>query len=156
MATPFVSSDLFEIVVKYAQVNLKSGLSAIIIIKTDEHEKKYGDKMQVLKSQWQQPNWKEHSDLHSDSLITDDVTGVKNPDYNIYRQFSTVFRILRDATIQHGRVAKSRGTGFFCEDRAEHLLLQMFMAIEKVREKAAILLLLLRLQSGQNGMNLIR
>jgi len=32
----------------------------------------------------------------------------------------------------------------------------MFMAIEKVREKAAILLLLLRLQSGQNGMNLIR
>jgi len=86
MATPFVSSDLFEIVVKYAQVNLKSGLSAIIIIKTDEHEKKYGDKMQVLKSQWQQPNWKEHSDLHSDSLITDDVTGVKNPDYNIYRQ----------------------------------------------------------------------
>jgi len=86
MATPFVSPDLFEIVVKYAQVKLKSGLGAIIVIKDDEQEKKYKDKVHTLKSQWMQPNWKEHNDLHSDSLVMDDVAGVKVPDYNIYRQ----------------------------------------------------------------------
>jgi hypothetical protein len=86
MATPFVSPDLFEIVVKYAQVKLKSGLSAIIVIKDEKQEEKYKDKVQVLKSQWKQPNWIEHNDLHSGSLVTDDVAGVKVPDYNIYRQ----------------------------------------------------------------------
>ena len=86
MATPFVSPDLFEIVVKYVQVKLKSGLSAIVVVKDEEQEKKYKDKVQALKSQWRQPNWKEHNDLHSDSLVMDDVAGVKVPDYNIYRQ----------------------------------------------------------------------
>jgi len=86
MATPFVSPDLFEIVVKYTHVKLKSGLSAIIVIKDEKQEEKYKDKVQVLKSQWKQPNWIEHNDLHSGSLVMDDVAGVKVPDYNIYRQ----------------------------------------------------------------------
>jgi len=86
MATPFVSDALFEITVKYVQVNLKGGLKAVIVIDDPEKEKKYGDRAQVIKSQWKQPNWKEHNELHSDSLVTDDVTGVKVPNINIYRQ----------------------------------------------------------------------
>lgn len=86
MATPFVSSDLFEIKVKYVRVTLKSKLPAILVLKTEEQEKKYASKMQVLTTQWQQPNWREHNELHSDSMVTDSVTGVQRANYNLYRQ----------------------------------------------------------------------
>lgn len=83
-----VSSKLFPIDIKYAEVKLKNGLESIVVIRDEETEKRFEGKegkIKELHTQWLQPNWKEHSDVVRQSMIWDEFKGERTMDFHSYR-----------------------------------------------------------------------
>lgn len=85
MPIPFASRDLFEIILKYVEVENKAGLTIPFILRTPEQEEKYKDRTKTIRTQWKQPGWKESQDLIRDSQVMDDMTGNKEVDMRTYR-----------------------------------------------------------------------
>lgn len=81
----FVSNKLFPIDVKYIEVKMRNGAEGVFIIEDEATEKKHGDKVKTLKTQWVQPNWKENNDIIRGASITDMQTGNKSVDLHLYR-----------------------------------------------------------------------
>lgn len=79
------SSKLFPIDIKYAEVKFRNGISGIVVIDNEEDEKKYKDSMKELKTQWQVPNWKEHTEIIRQSMIWDEFKGERMMDFGAYR-----------------------------------------------------------------------
>jgi len=97
-----VSTKLFPIDIKYAEVKLKNGLDGIILVKGEEMEKKYEGRTKELHTQWLQPNWKEHTDIIRESMVWDAFKGERQMDFQLYRslcieRFLKVWDIIDDA-----------------------------------------------------------
>jgi len=75
MASPFVSEELFPIVVKWAEVETKTGVKGTLIIRDKETEDRYKGSMNELQTQWAMPNWKESSNLLAKAYQPDAQTG---------------------------------------------------------------------------------
>ena len=75
MASPFVSEELFPIVVKWVEVKTKGGATGTMIIKDKESEERYKGTFNELQTQWVIPNWKQSSSLLARSYQTDPVSG---------------------------------------------------------------------------------
>lgn len=75
MGSPFVSEELFPIVIKWAEVETKSGNKGTFIIRDKEAEGRYKGTMSELQTQWAMPNWKESSSLLARSYQPDSQTG---------------------------------------------------------------------------------
>jgi hypothetical protein len=84
--SPFANSDLFEVEVKYVEATLKSGIKTIMVIKDKTQEEKHKDKINVIRTQWSQPNWKESWKLSEDSHVFEESLGEKRFDYQLYRK----------------------------------------------------------------------
>jgi len=76
---------MFPIDVRYSEVTLKSGLTSVIVLKTEEEEKKYEGKVKELHTQWLQPSWKENNDVIRQSQIWDEFRGERTLDFYLYR-----------------------------------------------------------------------
>lgn len=99
-----VSSNLFPIDVKYAEVKLKNGLTGVILIRDEEQEKKYEGKMKELHTQWVQPNWKQHTEIIRESMVWDQFKGERQMDFQTYRglcieRFLKSWDIVNDAGV---------------------------------------------------------
>ena len=86
MSTLFVTSDLFPISVRFVRRKLKSGLTGLTIVENDEAAAKYGDQLEQLVTQWQQPNWKQQNDCIRSATYFDKNSGAREVDWPLYRQ----------------------------------------------------------------------
>jgi len=90
MAGVFASGDYFEVSIKYVDLKTASGIEVIKVI-DDSTEKgkadveKYGEKIQVLRTQWSSPNWKQSNDLLRKCMRYDPESGKRELDWPLYR-----------------------------------------------------------------------
>jgi hypothetical protein len=85
MGGPFVSNEQFEVVVKYVEKKSKSGLPSVMLIVSEEQEKRYGDSVKKISTQWCQPNWKESNQLSRECTYFDHIAGEKLFDWGMYK-----------------------------------------------------------------------
>lgn len=81
----FVTGDMFELVVKYVERKLASGLETVMLITTEEHEQRYSGTIKEMRTMWVQPNWKEHTEVIRRATKMDQETGVRDIDWPLYR-----------------------------------------------------------------------
>jgi len=80
-----ISTKLFPIDLKYAEVRFKNGMDGVIVLDDKEAEKKYEGRIKELHTQWVMPGWKEHIEVIRDSMIWDEFKGERMMDYRLYR-----------------------------------------------------------------------
>ena len=87
MAGPFVTEEMFEVVVRYVERTMKSGLSTLMVLKPEDKEKelRYKDSIKEIHSQWSQPNWKESNELIRVATKWDSAAGMRVIDWPLYR-----------------------------------------------------------------------
>lgn len=86
MAGPFISEDMFAIVVKYREVeNKSSGRKSNVVINDKETELRYKDLIKEIHTQWCQLNWKQSNDLIRASTKWDHDAGQRVIDWPLYR-----------------------------------------------------------------------
>jgi hypothetical protein len=81
----FVTPELFPIDIKYIDVPLAGGGSAVYIIKTEEDEVKYAGQVKELQTQWIRLNFKEQISLLQEATLFDPVKGEKDVDQFLLR-----------------------------------------------------------------------
>jgi len=89
-----ISTKHFPIVIKYVEVPLKNGDVGIYIIKGEEQEAKYKDKIKLLETQWHKPTWKETMEVARDATVYDQYTGTREVDPLLHRAL-TIERFLK-------------------------------------------------------------
>ena len=85
MAGPFVSDEMFPIVIKYVEKNSKLGMTSVLILKGEEMEQRYKGSAKTINTQWALPNWKESNDLVRGCYRWDNIAGEKILDWSLYR-----------------------------------------------------------------------
>jgi hypothetical protein len=85
MASPFVTEELFPIVVKWAEVKTKGGATGNLILKDKESEERYKGAFNELQTQWAMPNWKQSSHLLAKAYQADPQTGESRFMWATYR-----------------------------------------------------------------------
>jgi len=96
-----VTEQLFPIAIKYIDVPLKGGMEGVFIIDTPEKEKKYGDKVKKLETQWIRPSFRQMNDLHRETTITNSFNGEKETDWILYQSL-IMEKFLRHWDIEEG------------------------------------------------------
>jgi hypothetical protein len=81
----FATGKLIPVEIKYVDLKLKDGAEITIVVDSDDMEKRFGDKVKVLKTQWAVPNWKDNHDAIRLSTVTDPMTGNKGVDIHQYK-----------------------------------------------------------------------
>jgi hypothetical protein len=79
---------MFDVVVEYAQAQLKSGLKGIIVFKEkdDEARQKIAkESIEALHTQWVMPNWKQSNEMLRVSTKWDGEAGQRVLDWATYR-----------------------------------------------------------------------
>jgi len=82
---PFVSQTSFPIVVKYIEKENKAGLPLIVIVKSEEIEKRYKDQIKTITTIWTLPNWKQSNELIRKATKFDADAGERRLDWQMYR-----------------------------------------------------------------------
>lgn len=85
MSNPFVSEARFEVIVKYVEKKMKSGLSTILVIEDKEMEERYKGSISEIHTQWIQPNWKESNELSKQCTRWEPMAGERTFDWSAYR-----------------------------------------------------------------------
>ena len=84
-----VSQKLFPIDIRYTEIPLKTGQTGVVVLKDDaagkELEKKYGDKVKTLHTQWAQPNFRESNDILREATVYDQFKGERDIDWYLFR-----------------------------------------------------------------------
>jgi len=87
----FASGEYFEVAVKYVNLKTTRGIEIVKVVddSTDEAreqaQEKYGDKIQVLRTQWISPNWKQSNELLRKCMRYDPESGKRELDWPLYR-----------------------------------------------------------------------
>jgi hypothetical protein len=120
-----VQQKLFPITIKYVEIPLKSGRSGILIVKTDEQEKKYKDKIKELETQWLQPNFKETNDLIREATVYEHFKGERDIDHYLYRA------LVLDRFLKAWNITDDAGQPIPCNP-ANMALLDVSIALELI------------------------
>lgn len=89
-----ISEEWFAIPLRYVEVTLKNGDSGVFIIRNEEQEKKYKDRIKEFTTMWKRPNFKETLDVLREASITDPYTGDRDIDQLLHRSL-TIERFLK-------------------------------------------------------------
>lgn len=81
----FTTGRTIPIEVKYAELKLKDGSELTVVVETEEQEKRFGDRVKSLKTQWAVPNWRDNHDAIRQSTVVDPMTGNKGVDIQQYK-----------------------------------------------------------------------
>ena len=97
-----VSNQMFPIDLKYIEVPLKNNLTGIMVIKSEEAEKKHEGRVKELHTQWIQPPWKDNNEIIRQAQIWEAFKGERETDFYLYRslvleKFLKAWDILDDA-----------------------------------------------------------
>ena len=80
-----ISKKLFPIDIKYVDIKNKMGVEFPLVIEgSSELEKKYGDRVKTIHTQWQTPTWKEGHEAARSATVIDSQTGDRRTDLNTY------------------------------------------------------------------------
>jgi hypothetical protein len=90
MAGVFASGDYFEVFIRYVNLKTASGIEIVKVFdesteKGKQDIEKYGEKVQVLKTQWVAPNWKQSNELLRKCMRYDAESGKRELDWPLYR-----------------------------------------------------------------------
>ena len=85
MGGPFVSDEMFDIVVKYVEKKLKSGHTGVVVIKDAETELRYKGLVKEIHTQWVQPDWTVSNDMIRAATRFDAEAGTRMIDWPLYR-----------------------------------------------------------------------
>jgi hypothetical protein len=137
MANPFVTEELFPIVVKWTEVKTKGGVMANMIIRDKATEDRYKGSVNELQTQWAKPNWKHSSSVLAKAYQADPITGELKFIWAIYRSL-VMDNFMRqwDATDSDGKPVPctSENTAMLDPAIAAELV-QTFLSKTNVSEK---------------------
>ena len=85
MGGPFVSDEMFDIVVKYVEKKLKSGHTGVVVVRDLETEQRYKGLVKEIHTQWVQPNWMTSNDMIRTATRFDAEAGTRLIDWPLYR-----------------------------------------------------------------------
>jgi hypothetical protein len=85
MGGPFVSDEMFDIVVKYVEKKLKSGHMGVVVIKDAETELRHKGLVKEIHTQWTQPDWTVSNDMIRAATRFDPEAGTRMIDWPLYR-----------------------------------------------------------------------
>lgn len=81
----FIPNKFFPIDIKYVDVKFRNGLEGAYVIATKADEEKYAGRLKELHTQWEMPDWKEHTEVIRSSMIWDEFKGERMMDFRLYR-----------------------------------------------------------------------
>jgi len=90
MAGVFASGDYFEVAIKYVNLKTAGGIEVVKVLdesteKGKQDVERYGDKVDVLRTQWIAPNWRQSNDLLRKCMRYDPESGRRELDWPLYR-----------------------------------------------------------------------